>query len=197
MQTSSKTAPLHLQINTPVPFMRESWRQKGIGILRIIFGIVLGIDAWFKWQPDFQNNFVSYLTSSLDGQPQAVKAWITFWIHVVGVNPSLFAHLVALGETAIAISLILGLFTNVSLLAGVLLSLMIWSTAEGFGGPYAAGSTDIGTSIIYAMVYIGLFLSSSGLFLGVDHFLAPWLGKWGILASGSMGEQKQTHRQTR
>lgn len=27
------------------------WRLNGIGLLRILFGIVWGIDAWFKWQP--------------------------------------------------------------------------------------------------------------------------------------------------
>ncbi len=30
-----------------------AWRMKGIGILRIVFGLVWAVDAWFKWQPDF------------------------------------------------------------------------------------------------------------------------------------------------
>jgi len=39
-----------------------------MAILRIAFGLVWAVDAWFKWQPDFINNFSSYLTGSLDGQ---------------------------------------------------------------------------------------------------------------------------------
>ncbi len=46
----------------------SSWRLKGMAILRIAFGLVWAVDAWFKWQPDFINNFSSYLTGSLDGQ---------------------------------------------------------------------------------------------------------------------------------
>jgi hypothetical protein len=40
------------------------WRLRGIGILRILFGAVWGIDAWFKWQPAFLNNFTSYFTGA-------------------------------------------------------------------------------------------------------------------------------------
>lgn len=54
----------------------EPWRLTGIGVLRIVFGIIWGIDAWLKWQPDFINNFVSYLTGPLASQPPQVRAWI-------------------------------------------------------------------------------------------------------------------------
>jgi len=40
------------------------WRQTGIGLLRIAFGLVWAIDAWFKWQPAFINNFTNYLTGA-------------------------------------------------------------------------------------------------------------------------------------
>jgi nitrite reductase (NO-forming) len=32
----------------------------------------------------------------------------------------------------------------------------VWGTAEGFGGPYTSSSTDIGTAVIYAVVFMGL-----------------------------------------
>jgi hypothetical protein len=32
-------------------------------------------------------------------------------------------------------------------------SLLIWSVAEGFGGPHTSGATDIGTSVIYVVVF--------------------------------------------
>jgi len=58
-----------------------SWRLTGIGILRIVFGLVWAVDAWFKWQPDFTGNFSDYLTGALKDQPAAVKAWIDLWIN--------------------------------------------------------------------------------------------------------------------
>ncbi len=186
MATNSTTSPLRL-VETAIASHRltsMSWRGKGIGVLRIVFGIVWAIDAWFKWQPDFQNNFVSFLTEALDGQPAPAHAWINFWIHVVQVNPRLFAQLSALGETAVAIGLIFGIFSNITMIGGFFLSLMIWSTAEGFGGPYMLGSTDIGTAIIYAIAFVGLFLASSGLYLGIDRWLTPRLGRLSFLASG-------------
>lgn len=163
----------------------EPWRARAFGVLRVVFGLVWAIDAYFKWQPAFQTGFVTYLGSALDGQPIWVKAWIGFWINIVQVNPHFFAIVVALGETALAIGLIFGLLTNVAALGGVLLTLVIWTTAEGFGGPYAAGSTDIGTAIIYLFVLVALFLSQSGLRMGLDQYVTPTLGRWGWLASGT------------
>ena len=160
------------------------WRLSGIGFLRILFGIVWAIDAWFKWQPDFVNNFKDYMTSAQQSQPWPVHHWIGFWVSTVGVDPTVFAYLVAAAETAIALALILGVFMNLTSAVGVLLTVVIWSTAEGFGGPYQAGSTDIGAAIIYALVFAGLFLSSAGLYHGLDRRLTPKLGRLGVLASG-------------
>lgn len=172
----------------------SSWRLKGMGILRIVFGLVWAIDAWFKWQPDFIHNFESYLTGSLDGQPAAVQAWIHFWINIVNVNPHFFAYLVAIGETAVAIGLIFGLFSNLTYIVGILLSVVIWATAEGFGGPYAPGSTDIGAAIMYALVFVALFLSHAGLFYGLDRYLVPILGRFSFLASGHDKEHSRLMR---
>jgi thiosulfate dehydrogenase (quinone) large subunit len=160
------------------------WRLKGIGILRILFGVVWGIDAWFKWQPDFINNFTGYLTGAQDGQPAFIKGWINFWINIVKVDPHVFAHGVAVGETLIAVFLIFGVLSNLTNIGGVLLTVVIWTTAEGFGGPYAPGSADIGSAIIYSLVFVGLFLSSAGLYLGFDRWVTPRLGRFGFLASG-------------
>jgi uncharacterized membrane protein YphA (DoxX/SURF4 family) len=69
----------------------------------------------------------------MNGQPTAVQAWINLWISVIKVNPSAFGHLVAIGETAVALGLILGVLSNLTDIGGALLALVIWSTAEGFG----------------------------------------------------------------
>ena len=163
-----------------------SWREHATGMWRIAFGLVWAIDAAFKWQPAFQKGFVSYLAGALGGQPALVKEWIGFWVDIVKVDPHVFALIVAGAETALAVALILGVFSNIAYLGGVMLAFVIWSTAEGFGGPYKAGSTDIGASIIYFLMFVGLFLSQSGLYLGIDRLLTPKLGRRGWLASGPL-----------
>ncbi len=141
---------------------------KGFALLRIFFGIVWLIDAYFKWQPSFQTNFISYVTGGLDGQPVFIQTWIHFWISVIGVNPHLFAITTAAVETIIALGLILGLFTRPIIFLGIVFALAIWTTAESFGGPYKAGSTDIGAAIIYVLVFVALLLGESWKALSLD-----------------------------
>jgi uncharacterized membrane protein YphA (DoxX/SURF4 family) len=159
-------------------------RSQAIASTRIAFGLVWAIDAYFKWQPAFQNNFVSYLQETYNGQPALIQAWLNTWIKLVSANPYLFARLVALGETGIAIGLIFGMFSNLAYAGGTLLSVVIWAVPEGFGGPYTAGATDIGTGIIYVFGFLGLFLLSAGQYYGIDKILRSKLGHWGFLSSG-------------
>lgn len=131
---------------------------KKFAILRIIFGAIWSVDAFFKWQPYFFANFASYLISGAEGQPLLVQKWIHLWIDLVGINPHFFAVLVALAETTLALGLVLGIFTRLACYGGIAFSLVIWSTTEGFGGPYVAGSTDIGSAIIYVLVFAAFLI---------------------------------------
>lgn len=131
--------------------------KKALALIRLAFGLIWTVDAWFKWQPAFFANFTSYLSGNLGSQPPLVRGWINLWIGVVGVNPHFFAFAVAVAETAIALALISGILPRLTTAGGVAMSLVIWSTAEGFGGPYAAGSTDIGAAVIYALVFLALY----------------------------------------
>ena len=135
--------------------------KRKFALLRIAFGAIWGVDAFFKWQPAFFANFVSYLSGNLDNQSYAVQQWINLWINVVGINPQMFALFVAFIETAIAAMLILGVAPKITVWAGVMMSLVIWSTAEGFGGPYTAGYTDIGAAIIYILVFLALYFGNA------------------------------------
>lgn len=165
-------------------FMQHSWRGNGFGIVRILFGMVWLIDAQFKWRPAFISEFSGYLSGALTNQPPPVQNWIHFWINVVNVNPVVFAYLVAVAETALALALIFGVLSNLAYLGGTMLAFVIWSTAEGFGGPYVAGSTDVGAAVIYIFVFALLYLSRAGLFLGLDRRLGRALGPYAVLASG-------------
>lgn len=163
--------------------LRE-WRAQGIGTMRIVFGLVWAIDAGFKWRPSFTHDFVTYLTGGQAGQPALVRGWISLWIDVINVDPTFYAYVVRIAETGLAIALLFGVFSNLAYIGGGLLSLSIYTTAEGFGGPYVAGSTDIGASIIYFIVFALLFFAHAGLYVGYDKWLTPRLGKYSWLASG-------------
>lgn len=163
---------------------RAEWRQTAFGVLRIAFGIVWAIDASFKWHPVFVEDFTNYLAGAMKGQPQAIVAWIGFWLQVVQFAPYAFARLIAVCETLIALSFITGTLVNTTCVAGAIYSFMIWSCPEGFGGPYKPGSTDIGTSIIYVFVFAAMFFASAGRRLSVDRHLGPRLGRFAFLASG-------------
>lgn len=159
-------------------------RAEGMAMVRMAFGVVWAIDAWFKWQPSFIQDFTDYVAGAAEGQPAAVQAWIHLWHDVVQVDPRLFAYAVAIGETAIAVGLLLGAFSNLTYAMGIALSTVIWSTAEGFGGPYVPGSVDVGSAIIYVLVFAALFFGSAGRTWGLDTWLAPRLGRFAAFASG-------------
>lgn len=160
-------------------------RARAIALLRIAFGLVWAIDAWFKWQPDFIKSFTDQVTSAQKDQPQTIQSWISFWGHIIGSNPTFFGYLTASVETALAVFLLLGFLTNLTCVVGIVWSLGIWSIAEGFGGPYQPGqSTDIGTAIVYALMFAVLLAIAAGRYYSVDRWLTPRLGPLGILASG-------------
>jgi len=136
---------------------------------RIGFGLIWLVDAWFKWQPSFVNGFVGYLSGMISpDQPGFVNGWIRVWVDIVKTDPHLWAYLVALGETVIALSLLLGVGTRIFAVLGGVLALVIWTTAEGFGGPYGAGATDVGAAIMYIGGFALLALAQAGHAYGLD-----------------------------
>jgi uncharacterized membrane protein YphA (DoxX/SURF4 family) len=117
------------------------------------------------------------------GQPRVVSDWLHWWVWYLGHNPGGFAYAVAIAESLITAGLMLGAFTNAVCLGGALLSLGIWSTAEGLGGPYQSGTTDVGTSVIYVLVFALLAFTGAGGWAGLDQKLRPLLGRWQWLSS--------------
>lgn len=134
---------------------------KGFALLRIAFGFVWTVDAYFKWQPAFISGFKGMVGQNIAHQPQFIQAWISFWLYIISFNAHHFAIFTAITETVIAIGLLFGIFTRYIIYLGIIFSLLIWTTAEGFGGAYNASSTDIGTAIIYTFVFIALLLGRS------------------------------------
>ena len=128
--------------------------------LRIGFGLIWLVDAALKWLPGFRASYMDTIMGEASGQPGWLKPWFHFWITVQHPDAASFAWLVAVAETLIAVALIAGFARKITYISAAIFSVLIWATAEGFGGPYTSGSADIGTAIIYAVVFAGLLALS-------------------------------------
>src|SRR6266487_1221405 len=192
MIDSSTTKPLQQTRISSYRLKPMNWRERGVGIVRIIFGLVWVVAAILQWLPQFQNTFVGQVAAAKGGQPMFIQSWVSFWANLVSVNPLLFARMLATAETVIAVFLILGIFSNLTYIVGIFLSLGIWSIPEGFGGPYIPGATtDIGTAFPYAILFVVLLCLSAGRYYGLDQWLTSRLGRLGFLASGSFRHRRK------
>jgi len=129
-------------------------------VLRIAFGVIWLIDAALKWLPGFRATYMSVIMAEAQGQPSWLQPWFHFWIRFQHPDATFMAYLAAVIETLIALALIAGFARKLTYLSAIAFSLLIWGTAEGFGGPYTSGASDIGTAIIYAVVFAGLLVLS-------------------------------------
>src|SRR6266496_2800926 len=149
--------------------------------LRVGFGVIWLIDAILKWLPGFRADYMDTIMGQADGQPGWLKPWFRFWIDWQHPHPYVFAYLVAALETLIAVALIAGFARKITYTAAIVFSLLIWATAEGFGGPYTSGSADVGTAVIYALVFAALlsFAYYQGTSrLSVDYYLEQRISWW-------------------
>lgn len=150
-------------------------------LLRVGFGAIWLIDAILKWLPGFRADYMSTIMGEADGQPGWTKPWFDFWTNLQHPAATFFAYFVAAIETLIAVALIAGFARKITYISAILFSLLIWGTAEGFGGPYTSGSSDIGTAIIYVLVFAALlaFAYYHGTSrLSVDYYLEQRIGWW-------------------
>ena len=131
-----------------------AWLIVAAAALRTAFGILMAIDAYLKWQPGFAAHYVGYLQNAANGQPYWLQGWFHMWLRLVTMHTPFFISATRLIETAIAIGLLLGFARRITYFAGALFSLLIWSTAEGFGGPYTSGATNVGPALVYVLVFI-------------------------------------------
>jgi nitrite reductase (NO-forming) len=145
-------------IPSPRQPAQKSWPAAATSALRVTFGIIWAVDAALTWTPSFAQNFVGYLHNAAQGQPDWLAWWFSMWINLVTPQPDIFIWLTRLLETAIALCLLFGFARKTLYVVGALFSLLIWATAEGFGGPYVVGATNMGTSIAYVLLFAGLIV---------------------------------------
>ena len=140
----------------------DNWFVQHAGSLktavRVIFGLVWIIDGGLKFQPGLPDSLSQMVADAGQGQPAWLQPWFGFWSQTVSANPAFFVTTIGLLELALGFALVFGFVRKLAYTGGILLSLIIWSVPEGFGGPYGPSSTDIGTGIIYAFVFLLLMI---------------------------------------
>ncbi len=124
--------------------------------LRIIFGLIWAIDGALKFQPGLVGLFPQMVANAGQNQPAWLGGWFAFWSAQASAQPAVWVYGTGALELALAFSLLFGFLRKVAYGGGFVLSLLIWAVPEGFGGPYGPGSTDIGTGIVYALVFVFL-----------------------------------------
>src|SRR6516165_993668 len=174
-----------MKSEAPAEARSLGWLIVTASAVRAAFGVIIAIDAYLKWQPGFAAHYVGYLQNAANGQPPWLAPWFNFWLHLVTPRSGFFILATRLIETAIAIGLLLGLARRVTYTAGALFSLLIWSTAEGFGGPYTSGATNLGPALMYALVFVAVALFER--LLGstpysVDFYIARRFPRWRSVA---------------
>jgi nitrite reductase (NO-forming) len=133
--------------------------------LRILFGLAWAADAALKWFPASGAAFASMLSAASQDQPGFLKPWFGL---VTSIASDGRAPLLALGsaalETYLAIALLTGFARKMTYSVGAIYTVLIWATAEGFGGPYVPGiSTDVGAAIIYTLLFLMLLINDAGI----------------------------------
>jgi uncharacterized membrane protein YphA (DoxX/SURF4 family) len=128
-----------------------------VAIARILFGLVWAIDAFLKFQPAFYNNLLQRIKATDSGEPKWLNFWYHTWYHIVSWSPHFFSYFIVVAEVLIAVSLLLGIARRFNYIFAAIFTFLIWGVGEAFGGPYVAGSTDIGAGFIYVIVFICLY----------------------------------------
>jgi hypothetical protein len=143
---------------------RKNLSARFYGTGRVLFGLLWAFDAFWKWHPYFLHHADTYLVQSQQGQPAWIVGYIQFFIDIIHfVGPFVFGLFAAAIESVIALSLLFKKGLNFMLPIGLIYSFGLWTTAEGWGGPYGPGFTgnrgDIwGTAIIYCFIFLYLMV---------------------------------------
>ena len=164
--------------------LKKHWLVNNIhslkSIIRIAFGAVWLVDGYLKFLGS-PSDYAKMIQSAADGQPAWLQPWFSMWYSLVSSNPTFFVYSIGIGEIALALALVFGFMRKVSYISGIVLSLVIWTVPEGFGGPYGSGSSDIGTGIVYSFVFLLLLVinasfgpSKYSIDARIERRFAPW-----------------------
>ena len=125
--------------------------------LRILFGSVWMADGLLRFLPGTYSQLSYWLVVMIeDGQPPWLMGWFSFWAGTIAGFPAFWWYGFGLMELTLGLCLFIGFLRRPAYLFGLALSLFLWTVPQGLGGPYGPGSTDMGTGILFAVIFIAL-----------------------------------------
>jgi thiosulfate dehydrogenase [quinone] large subunit len=149
---------------------RLSSRRRGrislwpIAALRVYTGVFFVYNGFRKVVNDrFTEGMVGFLNGRADSSPEFYRSFVE---SVVLPNKALFAGMVAFGELAIGLALILGLATRYAAAAGAFLVINFWM-AKGQG--VLDGTNH---DVVWLAIFLVLALVPAGRIAGLDDGLA-------------------------
>jgi nitrite reductase (NO-forming) len=177
----------------------KAWPAAATGGLRVAFGIIWAISAALVWEPGFAQHYVGYLYNASQGQPAWLVGWFNMWINIVTPHTMLFVWITRIIESIIAFALLTGFARKTVYVAGILFSLLIWSTAGGFGGPYTVGATNMGASLAYVLIFaalIGLDTRVGHSPYSLDFFIEKCWPRWNYVSEWGRDSALDSELQT-
>jgi thiosulfate dehydrogenase [quinone] large subunit len=156
-----------------------------VTLFRIAFGIVWLVDGAMKFLWLQSSDVITLVQKASQGQPAWLHPWYNFWTTSLTSTPTAFLHGIGSIELSLGLALVIGVLRKTVYVCGIILSLMIWSIVEGFGGPYGPGSTDVGAAIMYAFIFVAIIIverSSNYSKYSLDALIERKLNGWKHLA---------------
>lgn len=120
--------------------------------LRILFGLLLVVDAILEFQPGTYQVFDGIIYSNASASPEPLRSVLVLAAQVVAASPAVVNGALAGLEMALAISVLLGIGASLMMPLGMLLFLLIWVVGQGLGLPFAPGTTDLNSGLPYVIV---------------------------------------------
>jgi uncharacterized membrane protein YphA (DoxX/SURF4 family) len=145
-------------------------QQRALAAIRIFAG------AWFlyvvaaKLDPAWVTKFPRVLAAYAAATP--FKPYAAFLTEVVMPSAGLFASLVILGELAVGLALVLGLFTAPAALLGAVLVANFLLASAG------SGTAAVGLNLAFIVVLVALAFGYAGTTWGLDARLVGKLPWW-------------------
>ncbi|MEU3221781.1 DoxX family protein [Streptomyces sp. NPDC006976] len=146
--------------------LRDLAREHALLPLRIFLGVTFVYAALDKLTDSAF--FHATGAGSIGEQMSAVRdsAAIPGLVDLALKGPSGFGYAIAFGELAVGIGTLLGLWTRIAALGGVLISLSLWLTVSWQVSPYY-----LGNDLVYLMAWLPLLLGGAASF-SLDAFRA-------------------------
>jgi uncharacterized membrane protein YphA (DoxX/SURF4 family) len=145
---------------------RELW---WLAAARIYVGAVWLTYGTSKFEPNWaRTEFLSAIRDCIAGTSGPIHGLL---VNIVVANQALFAQAIAVGETLVGISLILGLFTKAGALGGMFLSLNYYFATGKYAHRFGLESLEL---LLFVVCLLLLVLPSARL-LSVDSAISKRL----------------------